>query len=139
MGKTVEERALDSELRVLGSLSSCGLKFLCTYLQTLPRARPLSLYRSMVEMTSHDGIGGMLELEDSLEMTQVFMGSQGWRSGKSCPQSPGRLVTEAGLEPIVILGPGPLLISDRRRGLGNLLRSKRLHVAARIGAGVTPF
>lgn len=137
MGKTGEERALDSELRVLGSLPSCGLKFLC--LQTLPQARPLSLYISMVEMTSHDGLGGMLELEDTLEMTQVFVGSQGWRSGKACPQSPGRLVTEAGLEPTVILGPAPLLISDRHRGLGNLLRSKRLHVAARIGAGVTPL
>lgn len=81
----------------------------------------------------------MLELEDTLELSQVFVGTQGWRSGRTGPQSPGRLVTEAGLEPIVILGAGPLLISDRHRSLGNLLRSKCLHVAAKVGAGVTPF
>lgn len=60
------------------------------------------------------------------------MGTQGWRSGKTGPWSAGMLVTEAGLEPIVILGAGPLLISDGHRGLGYLLRSKHLHVAARM-------
>lgn len=60
------------------------------------------------------------------------MGTQDQRSGKASPQSPGTLVTEAGWEPIVILGAALLLISGRHQGLGSLLRSTHVHVAVRM-------
>lgn len=44
----------------------------------------------------------------------------------------GSIPTETGLEPVVILGAGSLLINDRHKGLRNLLRSKHLHAAAKM-------
>lgn len=56
MGKTGEERAVDSEWRVLDSIPSCALKSLRTYLHTATQAGPPSLYVSMAKMTSRDGM-----------------------------------------------------------------------------------
>lgn len=55
MGKTGEERALDLELRVPGSIPSCAPDIL-EHMVTYPDSgQTLSLYMIMTEMTSHDG------------------------------------------------------------------------------------
>lgn len=96
MGKTGEERAVDSELRVLDPNSQ-----LCPYILAHLFAHPDSGQTAffVYEYGRNDQPwwrGGMLELEDTLEISRVFLGTQGWRLGKAGPRSRGRTGAHCG-------------------------------------------